>query len=425
MTKIELTPRKKQVLKAIVMAYLETGEPIGSKILTGLIENAPSSATLRNEMSELSQMGLLEQPHTSAGRIPTNDGLKLYIKNLMPNLEIGKSEKEFIDNAFEGLNDIPEKLPAAAGKIISDLTGLPVITCLITEATTAIKKVEVLPISRNSVMLLIITNDGRTRNRILRIGNDFTSDLFERFKHITELPEKIPAKAAEILSDLTHLPVIACVLTPDTATVKKVELLNITHNTVMLLVVMSDSRTRNRIFRLSDDFTPELLEKFKQLVDTKIKGRPLKDLCVGYMQSIVTSQGLDAFKLMPLFTALFDTANEIENTAVDLSGVSRLYNICGNEEKAKRIISLVERRDPIISLFECMGNGVVFGKDTGYNEFQSDTLIAAKFTSDKYKGYIALIGPNRLSYEQLIPTIEYTAEKLSEVITAAQKDMED
>ena len=101
------------------------------------------------------------------------------------------------------------------------------------------------------------------------------------------------------------------------------------------------------------------------------------------------------------------------------------HQLCQALYKAKRIISLVERRDPIISLFECMGNGVVFGKDTGYNEFQSDTLIAAKFTSDKYKGYIALIGPNRLSYEQLIPTIEYTAEKLSEVITAAQKDMED
>ncbi len=344
MTKIELTPRKQAVLKAIVKAYIETGEPIGSKLLTGLIDNAPSSATLRSEMNELVSMGLLEQPHTSAGRIPTSDGLKLYVNNLMVKNEILSDHKSLIDKGFES---------------------------------------------------------------------------------ITELPEKIPAKAAEILSDLTHLPVIACVLTPDTATVKKVELLNITHNTVMLLVVMSDSRTRNRIFRLSDDFTPELIEKFKQLVNTKIKGKLLKDLCVGYMQSIVASQGLDAFKLMPLFTALFDTANEIENTAVDLSGVSRLYNICGNQEKAKRIISLVERRDPIISLFECMGNGVVFGKDTGYNEFQSDTLIAAKFTSDKYKGYIALIGPNRLSYEQLIPTIEYTAERLSEVINAAQKDMED
>ena len=344
MTKIELTPRKQAVLRAIVKAYIETGEPIGSKILTSLIDNAPSSATLRNEMSELVSMGLLEQPHTSAGRIPTRDGLKLYVNDLMAKNDISAEHKEFVD---------------------------------------------------------------------------------KRFESITDVPEKIPAKAGEILSDLTHLPVIACVLTPDTAVVKKVELLNISRNTVMLLVVTNDSRTRNRIFRLSDDFTPQLLERFKEIVALKIKGKPLEELSVGYMQSIVASLGIDAFKLMPLFTVLFETANEIENMTVDLSGVSRLYNVCGNEEKAKRIISLIERRDPIISLFERVGNGVVFGKDTGYSELQTDTLIAARFTSNKYKGYLALIGPNRLSYEQLIPTIEYTAEKLSSVITAAQKDMED
>ena len=344
MTKIELTPRKQAVLKAIVKAYIETGEPIGSKILTSLIENAPSSATLRNEMSELVSMGLLEQPHTSAGRIPTSDGLKLYVNDLMSKNEISPEHKSFIDGRFESIAEVPEKIPAKAGGILSDLTGLPV---------------------------------------------------------------------------------IACVLTPDATVVKKVELLNISRNTVMLLVVTGDSRTRNRIFRLSDDFTPQLLERFKEIVFTKIKGKPLEELSIGYMQSLVASLGIDAFKLMPLFTALFETVSEIENMSVDLSGVSRLYNVCGNEDKAKRIISLIEQRDPIISLFERVGNGVVFGKDTGYSELQTDTLIAARFTSNKYKGYIALIGPNRLSYEQLIPTIEYTADKLSTMIADAQKDMED
>ncbi|MBR4099884.1 MAG: heat-inducible transcription repressor HrcA [Clostridia bacterium] len=344
MTKIELTPRKQAVLKAIVKAYIETGEPIGSKILTSLIENAPSSATLRNEMSELVSMGLLEQPHTSAGRIPTSDGLKLYINDLMPKTEILAEHKEYIDGRFDA---------------------------------------------------------------------------------ITEMPEKIPARAGEILSDLTHLPVIACLLTPDTAVIKKLELMNISRNTVMLLLVTSDSRTRNRIFRLGDGLTEQMLERFKEIAATKIKGKPLESLTIGYMQSLVASMGIDAFGLMPLFTAVFETVNEIDNMTVDLSGVSRLYNVCGNEESAKRIISLVESRDPIISLFERVGGGVVFGKDTGYSELQRDTLIAAPFTSNKYKGYIAVIGPNRLSYEQIIPIIEYTAEKLSKVITAAQKDMED
>lgn len=344
MTKIELTPRKQAVLKAIVKAYIETGEPIGSKILTSLIENAPSSATLRNEMSELVSMGLLAQPHTSAGRIPTSAGLKLYVNNLMQKSDILSDHKDFIDKRFELIN---------------------------------------------------------------------------------EMPEKIPAKAGEILSDLTHLPVIACVITPEASTIKKVELLNLSRNTVMLVVLTNDSRTRNRIFRLGNNITPQMLERFKDIVNTKIKGKPLEELNIGYMQSLVASVGFDAFELMPLFNVLFETANEIENMSVDLSGVSRLYNICGNEEAARRIISLVDSRDPIISLFERMGDGVVFGKDTGFSELHDDTLIAAKFGNDKYKGYIAVIGPDRLSYEQIIPTIEYTANKLSVLLDKAQKDMED
>lgn len=344
MTKIELTPRKQAVLKAIVKAYIETGEPIGSKILTSLIENAPSSATLRNEMSELVSMGLLAQPHTSAGRIPTSAGLKLYVNNLMQKSDILSDHKEFIDNRFDEIN---------------------------------------------------------------------------------EMPEKIPAKAGEILSDLTSLPVIACIITPETAVIKKIELLNLSRNTVMLLLLTNDSRTRNRIFRLGDSITPQMLERFKEIVNTKIKGKPLEELSIGYMQSLVASVGLDAFDLMPLFNVLFETANEIESMSVDLSGVSRLYNVCGNEESARRIISLIESRDPIISLFERLGDGVVFGKDTGFSELHGDTLIAAKFGNNKYKGYIAVIGPDRLSYEQIIPTIEYTASKLSALMTKAQKDMED
>lgn len=345
MTKIELTPRKQAVLKAIVKAYIETGEPVGSKILTSLIENAPSSATLRNEMSELAEMGLLTQPHTSAGRIPTSDGFKLYVDNLMPETQINIEDKEFIDKGFDEINEIPEKIPALAGEILSDLTGLPVIACLITCDTTVIKRVELLPISRNTVMLLVITNDGRTRNRVLR---------------------------------------------------------------------------------LPDGFDSRLTAKFKEIIDTKIKRKPLEDLTTGYLQSLIASQGLDSFNLLPLLTAVFETAGEIENMTVDLSGVSRLYNVCGNEEAARRIISLVKRRDPIISLFERIGDGVVFGKDTGYSEFGSAPLIAARFgPTDKYKGYIAILGPNRVSYEQIIPSIKYTAEKLTKIIAEAQKDMED
>ena len=326
---MELTPRKQAVLKAIVKAYIETGEPVGSKILTELIENAPSSATLRNEMSELCELGLLEQPHTSAGRIPTSSGFKFYVSKLMPTGEISDEDKAYIDAAFEKITETPEKIPAAVGKILSDMTGFPVISCLMTNNAAVVKRVECLRVSRNSVMLLVITNDGRTRNRIVR---------------------------------------------------------------------------------LSQSITEELLDRFYEIVDQKIKRKEICGLTKGYMQSIIALSGLDAFSLMPLITAVFETVSEIENVSVDLSGLSKLYDISGNEENARQILSLIESRDPIISMFKSVGDGVIFGSESGYSFFGDGSIIAASFNSfDKYCGYIAVLAPKRISYERIIPNIEYIA----------------
>ena len=79
---MDLTPRKQDILSSIVNIYIENGEPVGSKVLCEIIGNI-SSATIRNEMSDLVIMGLLDQPHTSAGRVPTAAGLHYYVRNLL------------------------------------------------------------------------------------------------------------------------------------------------------------------------------------------------------------------------------------------------------------------------------------------------------------------------------------------------------
>ena len=344
---MELTPRKQAVLKAIVKAYIETGEPVGSKILTELLENAPSSATLRNEMSELCELGLLHQPHTSAGRIPTVGGFKLYVDSLMQKSELNKDTANQIDSALGEINCEPEGIPSKAAEILSKITGLPSIACIITDRSPRIKRIQLLPIGRSSMMLLIITDDGRTRNRIFRINSMFGDETFKCFEEITE----------------------KC-----------------------------------------------------------IKGKTLDTLTKGYMQSVIAKAGIYSLELMPLFTAVFETAAEIGEKAVHLSGEKALYNISGDEQTAGRIMSLINRADPIISVLEQIGDGagVVFGRDTAYSELFSDTIIAAKFSgADKYTGYIGVIGPTRLSYEQLLPAIEYTAKELTGIMNTAQMDMED
>ena len=91
-------------------------------------------------------------------------------------------------------------------------------------------------------------------------------------------------------------------------------------------------------------------------------------------------------------------------------------------------MSLVKSGDPIISILERIGDGAgaVFGADTGYEELLQDTIVAAKFeVPGKYRGYIGVIGPNRMPYEQIMPGTVYTAKKLSEVMAEAQKNMEE
>ena len=344
---MELTPRKQAVLKAIIKAYIEIGEPIGSKNLIAYLENAPSSATLRNEMSELSQLGFLHQPHTSAGRVPTIGGYRHYIDSLMPQYRLAESTKKFIDEQLENLSCAPENIPEAATKVLSKLTGLPAIASTIAQSTPKLKRIELLPIGKFSVMLLIITDDGRMRNRIFRQSKGI------------------------------------------------------------------DEQTQNSFF---------------ELVQQKIKGKYVSELSRAYMQSVIASAGIYALKLMPLLTAIFETAAEIEQTDITISGENALYNITSSEENARKIITLINRRDPIISILKGInGNvGTIFGADTVYGELKGNAVIAAKFSvGDKYKGYLGIIGPNRMSYDEIIPATQYTAQKMTSIMTEAQKDMED
>ena len=344
---MELSPRKQAVLKAIVTAYIKTGEPVGSKNLTALLENAPSSATLRNEMSELCELGFLQQPHTSAGRIPTVGGYRFYVDSIMRSGVISESVRGFVDKALDESHCEAEQIPETAAQMLSQLIGLPAIACTTIEKPSRIKRLELLPINRYSVMLLIITDDGRTRSRIFRQNSDFTGEL-------------------------------------------------------------------------------ELL--FKDLTNRFLIGKRVDELNIAYMQNVVANAGIKALELIPLFTAVCETAALIGTSDVRLKNEGALYNICGDEKTANRVLNLIKRRDPIIALMENIGDGVgaVFGADTGYSELERDTIVAARFSSDdKYTGYIGIIGPNRMHYEQIMPVVKYTAERLTEIMTEAQKDMED
>ena len=120
--------RKQRILEAIVALYANDGEPVGSGLLANYFDMALSSATLRNEMAALTKLGLLEQPHTSAGRVPSAQGYRYYLDHLIdaPSATtLSDEDRRHIDDLFACMDAEPEKLVPAAARSLADLTPPP------------------------------------------------------------------------------------------------------------------------------------------------------------------------------------------------------------------------------------------------------------------------------------------------------------
>ena len=123
---MELTDRKKRVLRAIVETYINTAEPVGSKAIAQLAGLDVSAATIRNEMADLTEMGLLEQPHTSAGRVPSAAGYRLYVNELMGQHQLTLQETERINRALNLKMEELDRVIDQAGKVLSQISDYPV-----------------------------------------------------------------------------------------------------------------------------------------------------------------------------------------------------------------------------------------------------------------------------------------------------------
>ena len=122
---MDLTERKKRILRAIIESYIQSAEPVGSKAIAASIDMEVSSATIRNEMADLEAMGLLEKPHTSAGRIPSPKGYRLYVNELMDEYKLSMQETDRINAALHMRMKALDKVIDEAGRVVAKLTQYP------------------------------------------------------------------------------------------------------------------------------------------------------------------------------------------------------------------------------------------------------------------------------------------------------------
>lgn len=341
---MELGKRKEMILSAIVEQYIKSGEPIGSKFLMDALPISVSSATIRNEMSELHEMGLLEQPHTSAGRIPSQAGYRYYIDNLMNTTELSENERELIRNELERSVGSPDKLLEKAGEMLAKLTGCAAIATTPTDEGAVIKHIEIMPVGTRIAMIVMMTSSGIIKNGICKVETEITKDM------------------------------VQC---------------------------------------------------FYDIVNECFIGRPVSDVGTVMIQTLVASLGSNALAMSPLFVVLADIANQALQAEIRLEGEQNLLHHREFGNNAYEMMQFFDEKDKLERALSSSKNPleVIIGKENMYRQLENSSMIISRYSIKGHDGgVIGIIGPTRLNYAKLIPSIEYLTDLVSRLLTDTFED---
>lgn len=201
---MEMTERRRKILRAVVEHYIETAEPVGSKVIAQLAQLDCSSATIRNEMATLEKMGYLEQPHTSAGRIPSPLGYRFYVNELMEEHKLSLQETERINQAMHLKMRELDRVIDQAGKLVSQFTNYPSFALTAGRERVFITRYDLLMVSENSFIVVAMTNTKVVKNKLIHLPSDITEPQLQLLNAL--LNTSFTGKSlSELTPDLMHV----------------------------------------------------------------------------------------------------------------------------------------------------------------------------------------------------------------------------
>ena len=174
----DINHRARKILYAVVSEYLQTGEAVGSRTVTRRHGIELSPATVRNVMADLEEMGMLEQPHTSAGRVPTGTGLRFFIDSLLKVRSLSLKEKGEIRERYGDTVDFDELLTRTS-RVLSDITHYAGIVMAPNPARQTLRHIEFVPMTGGRFLCIMVTNDGRIENKLLQVDFPIESGQIE------------------------------------------------------------------------------------------------------------------------------------------------------------------------------------------------------------------------------------------------------
>ncbi|MBR5502590.1 MAG: heat-inducible transcription repressor HrcA [Oscillospiraceae bacterium] len=173
---MDISNRKQLILAQIVALHTNSGDPVGSHLLQEFLDTVSvSTATLRNEMAQLTALGLLEQPHTSAGRVPTVEGYRYFLNNLMTAKPLSAAEKRAIESAVNSMDPDPDRAAQSAAEHLAKLSGLGAVTTTPVCADTKVIHFELVRVGRYNTAVLGITNLGALKSSVCRTMCEFSA----------------------------------------------------------------------------------------------------------------------------------------------------------------------------------------------------------------------------------------------------------
>jgi len=336
---MDLDERKFLILKAIIDDYIMTAVPVGSRTISRKSGVRFSPATIRNEMSDLEELGYLDQPHTSAGRIPSAKAYRLYVDSLMKVAEPSDTDVQLIR---------------------------------------------------------------------------------EHLNYRSRQVEQVIRYAAQVLSEATHYTAVVAAPQAQRQKIKRVQLVPVTDNTALLVIVTSDNLVKDTVVRIPDGLSADHLYAISNLLTEQLAGRSLGESGANFSELL---DGLARHeKLMEQVLGVLESQGAEAEAPIAVGGRSNLpsYPEYSDIAKAQNLLRVLESRENLYPLLQVKGGmefTVRIGPENELKEFVDCSVITASYrVGDGATGTFGIIGPTRMDYARVVSVMNYMGKMLGDVL---------
>jgi len=339
-----LSDREKQVLYNLITHYISSADPVGSRVIANRFSMGISSATVRNTLQDLEELGLVEQPHTSAGRVPTDRGYRLYVDYLLRPEELSASEKELI------------------------------------------------------------------RGSVLKSGRGLSEIL---------------GQTSKILGEITHQLGVSIAPKFDRGVLKRLELIPITEERLMVVVVVESGLARSIIIEVETAYTERELRDIEQVLNERLSG-----LKLGEIRQTMAERLGDVKGEGRLVKLLVDASHTIwtddRSEGIHLAGAQHLiqHPEFAEVSKISELLRLLENGPAINEFLNETGSEtglvITIGQENRFLEVMNCSVVASSYRVGNISGTIGIIGPTRMPYSKLSSIVDYTARTISEALAGIE-----